>query len=212
MLPTIITGAQLADRATYIQLLLSPQVDLHHLTLETTSITIRQVHDLTTSLQTSPRLSRLVWIEEANLLTIPAQNALLKLLEEPPTNTRFYLTCASSSSLLPTIRSRCHILHLTAKDVPDLQILADLKVFFSLPLGARISEIPKLDRVHALAWFSNLQSSIRQKLSASNLTLPQQQTLAKLGSLAQTASLQLGSNVGLSLVYESFYLHLPKAK
>ena len=35
-----------------------------------------------------------------------AQNALLKLLEEPPANTHFFLLMPSGSSLLPTLRSR----------------------------------------------------------------------------------------------------------
>lgn len=37
---------------------------------------------------------------------ISAQNALLKVLEEPPKNVIFILTCANSANILPTIRSR----------------------------------------------------------------------------------------------------------
>ncbi len=37
----------------------------------------------------------------------PAQNALLKVLEEPPSFMVFILVCRSASSLLPTVRSRC---------------------------------------------------------------------------------------------------------
>lgn len=36
-----------------------------------------------------------------------AQNKLLKVLEEPPANVYFLLTCASLDKVLPTIRSRC---------------------------------------------------------------------------------------------------------
>ncbi|WP_411677779.1 ATP-binding protein [Caproicibacter sp.] len=39
----------------------------------------------------------------------PSQNALLKVLEEPPQNVWFLLTAVSSSALLPTIRSRVQI-------------------------------------------------------------------------------------------------------
>lgn len=39
----------------------------------------------------------------------PSQNALLKVLEEPPENVLFLLTTVSASALLPTIRSRVQI-------------------------------------------------------------------------------------------------------
>lgn len=39
--------------------------------------------------------------------TIPAQNALLKIIEEPPAHTQFVLTTYPGHSLLPTIVSRC---------------------------------------------------------------------------------------------------------
>lgn len=41
-----------------------------------------------------------------------SQNALLKVLEEPPDNVLFILTAASASALLPTIRSRAQIFSL----------------------------------------------------------------------------------------------------
>lgn len=43
---------------------------------------------------------------------IPAQNALLKILEEPPKNVIFILTCTACSSVLPTIRSRTQLFSL----------------------------------------------------------------------------------------------------
>ena len=45
-------------------------------------------------------------IRNADSMTPQAQNALLKLFEEPPKNVYFILTCVSVSGLLPTVRSR----------------------------------------------------------------------------------------------------------
>jgi len=42
----------------------------------------------------------------AKSFTIPAQNALLKILEEPPRNIVFILMAPSKSTFLPTVRSR----------------------------------------------------------------------------------------------------------
>mgnify|MGYP002516845446 CR=1 FL=1 len=43
---------------------------------------------------------------------VPGQNALLKILEEPPSYGVFLLIADNPESLLPTIRSRCRALHL----------------------------------------------------------------------------------------------------
>lgn len=51
----------------------------------------------------------LVTIHEAGLMTLPAQNVLLKLLEEPPEDVYFLLTVDRADSLLPTIRSRAQL-------------------------------------------------------------------------------------------------------
>src|SRR6185437_10060929 len=52
---------------------------------------------------------KLVIIEDAQALTPEAQNALLKLLEEPPAHTRIILGTENFDTLLPTIQSRCQI-------------------------------------------------------------------------------------------------------
>jgi len=46
-------------------------------------------------------------IEEAEYMNTPAQNAALKLLEEPPAWSLFILCVPSASVLLDTVRSRC---------------------------------------------------------------------------------------------------------
>lgn len=55
-------------------------------------------------------IKRLAIINHAELLSIEAQNALLKLLEEAPADTVLILNATSELSLLPTIRSRAQII------------------------------------------------------------------------------------------------------
>lgn len=54
----------------------------------------------------SRSLARAIVIEDAHFLTPEAQNALLKMLEEPPADTIVVLTTQSTESVLPTIQSR----------------------------------------------------------------------------------------------------------
>ena len=52
-------------------------------------------------------------------MLMPAQNAFLKILEEPPENVIFILTAVSAASLLQTVRSRSRILSLYPPTVGD---------------------------------------------------------------------------------------------
>lgn len=58
--------------------------------------------------------AKVVWLNDAALLTEAAANALLKTLEEPPEKTWFFLSCREPGRLLATLRSRCRLHHLAA--------------------------------------------------------------------------------------------------
>ncbi len=54
----------------------------------------------------------------AQLMTDYAQNALLKILEEPPEYARFILTCGSKASMLSTVLSRATVFALGVEELP----------------------------------------------------------------------------------------------
>ena len=56
---------------------------------------------------------KVIIIHQGNKLTIPAQNALLKTIEEPPTEVYIIILCESLELILDTIKSRCEIYKLT---------------------------------------------------------------------------------------------------
>ncbi len=62
-------------------------------------------------------------IKSADRLTIPAMNALLKLIEEPPIGVYIFLLCENLSSLLPTIRSRAQIIRMQSFTQEELSSL-----------------------------------------------------------------------------------------
>ncbi|MCA9325689.1 hypothetical protein KDA23_06570 [Candidatus Saccharibacteria bacterium] len=63
-------------------------------------------HFMSLKTTTNKRITRVAIIEDSHVMSVEAQNALLKLLEEPPKDSVFILTAASEHALLPTIRSR----------------------------------------------------------------------------------------------------------
>jgi DNA polymerase-3 subunit delta' len=66
---------------------------------------------------------RVVIIDEADAMVSAAQNALLKVLEEPPSSTVFILLTARPDMLLPTVQSRCQRLrfHLAGQGAVDVE-------------------------------------------------------------------------------------------
>jgi DNA polymerase III subunit delta' len=79
-------------------------------------ITIKQVRALGEFMGMTAALSpwRVAVIDSMDELNKEASNALLKMLEEPPPNTLFFLISHAPGRLLPTIRSRCRPLHFEA--------------------------------------------------------------------------------------------------
>lgn len=64
-------------------------------------------------------------IEDAETLTVQAQNSLLLTLEEPPAHVLFLLLCHGAGALLETIRSRAPVLRLAP--LPDRDLLDALE-------------------------------------------------------------------------------------
>jgi DNA polymerase-3 subunit delta' len=73
------------------------------------NISVDQVRSLGDLLAVTPSMSawRAIVIDSVDDLEASAANALLKMLEEPPANTLFFLVSHNPGRLLPTIRSRC---------------------------------------------------------------------------------------------------------
>ena len=90
-------------------------------------ITIEQARSLKGSLQNSVwgGGKRVVVIDDAELLNAESGNALLKILEEPPSNTIFFLIIKNESFLLSTIKSRVQMIYfsLVPKKIIEEEIL-----------------------------------------------------------------------------------------
>ncbi len=64
---------------------------------------------------------RVVIIDEAHALNRHGQNAILKILEEPPARVLILITVTTPGALLPTIRSRCRVLQLAPLDAAHMK-------------------------------------------------------------------------------------------
>ncbi len=101
------------------------KIDLEKGTITVQSI--RRLYDLTKTVEPN---GRIIVIDYAERMGIPAQNAFLKLLEEPVEGTRFVLLTHQQVLLFPTIISRSK--QLTVKPISleaSNELLDALKVF-----------------------------------------------------------------------------------
>ena len=64
---------------------------------------------------------RMAIVDSADDLNVNSANALLKLIEEPPPRSLFFLVAHHPGRILPTIRSRCRMLALERLDEPALR-------------------------------------------------------------------------------------------
>ena len=84
------------------------------------SISVSAVRDIKETLYITPNDGdkKFYIIENAHLMTVQAQNALLLSLEEPPPYVMFFLLTEDASALLETIRSRAPVIRME-KFTPD---------------------------------------------------------------------------------------------
>jgi DNA polymerase-3 subunit delta' len=88
-----------------------------------TEVLIEQVRDFIERLSVRPSRGsrRIAIIDDAETLNIPAQNALLKTIEEPPSHTVIFLVTRSERALLDTIRSRMRSVRFGPLEAADIE-------------------------------------------------------------------------------------------
>jgi replication-associated recombination protein RarA len=104
-------ASYIADEVGDVELTVLPEKD-EKIDLEKGVISIdsvRRLYDQTKSIQTGKLV---IVIDYAERMGLPAQNAFLKLLEEPGKGVYFILATHTPSKLLPTVTSRAQLVNL----------------------------------------------------------------------------------------------------
>ena len=87
------------------------------------SVGVETVRDIKKSLFFMPNDGdrKVYIIDDAQKMTVQAQNALLKFIEEPPASVLFFIVADKKESLLPTVVSRTRIISLAPSDNADIR-------------------------------------------------------------------------------------------
>lgn len=187
----------------------------------TGSIGITEIRSLKAKLNLKPfnsshKLAVLLNFEKA---THEAQNAFLKTLEEPPGQTIIVLTSPNADLLLPTLVSRCQVIHLATSNkqlaTSELSILnSQFSILLSDGVGKRLKlaqEVGKT-REDVIRWLEKMIIFTRKKLIESvfknNNNLPLSQYLNLLTSFQKTHTLLSTTNVNPRFSLENLFLNL----
>lgn len=106
-----------------------------------------------------------------NTITPEAQNALLKLLEEPPPHTIIILTALTLELFLPTILSRCTVIsekettqEISKKEQQDLEETLETILTEGIGTKLQLAQDYGKSREEALLFLKSLQNTVRRKL------------------------------------------------
>ncbi|MEP0520689.1 MAG: DNA polymerase III subunit delta' [Hyphomicrobiales bacterium] len=110
---------------------------------------------------------RIVIVDKVDDMAPSAANALLKSLEEPPSNCLFFLLSDHPQRLLPTIRSRCRRAHMNALDHAQMsEVLNEHLDVFDVEAFEGISELAAGRVQYAIDLLQQDHSDLRHDMQA----------------------------------------------
>lgn len=99
-----------------------------------------------------------IFILSINSMTREAQNALLKLFEEPTAGTHFFVLMQTTETLLPTLRSRVHIIRSAGRELNLDFARQFLKSSPAERLALIADTIESKDKAHAIELVNGLEA------------------------------------------------------
>ncbi len=155
-----------------------------------------------------------IFIVSANFITEKAQNAMLKLFEEPRGDTHFFLIIPTLNNIIPTFRSRLFIIDTNKIN----NSLINPKDFLNCPVGKRMEAVKNLcesisdeeeSKIEIIKFLNSLEVELKSNVDFLNINEYQIQMFEELEKIRQYASEQSSS---LKMLLEHIAIILPIIK
>ncbi len=150
--------------------------------------------------------SRVFLLHNVQNMTAQAQNALLKIVEEPPGTVYFVMTCENKATLLPTLLSRVSVISLDDGGATDTEVRQKARETLDVLMqGKELDALARFapyerDRVGFAALLAALKDACAAQLAAGTkngaLGRDERDRLFRISAAAEELELALGQNVG----------------
>ena len=111
-----------------------------------------------------------IFVVSANFITEQAQNAMLKLLEEPRGDTHFFLVLPSLHNIIPTFKSRLFVID----TVGTSDSIINPKEFLKMPIGERMKAVKNIcesvsdkeeSKIEVINFINSLELELKNKMN-----------------------------------------------
>ena len=111
-----------------------------------------------------------IFLVSANFITEKAQNAMLKLFEEPRGDTHFFLVLPSLNNIIPTFSSRFFIIDTNETG----NSIINSKQFLKMPTGERMEAVKKLcgsisdeeeSKIEVIKFINSLETELKKDIN-----------------------------------------------
>lgn len=121
MMPILIISANDKDLQKYLKKIITKDSIFFEITPEKKQYSIENIREIIKESSVFHKEKRIYFFKNFHQSSLDAQNAFLKFLEEPPSNTLIILTTDNENKLLPTIISRVKIIRLNNEKKTELK-------------------------------------------------------------------------------------------
>lgn len=178
---------------------------------DTSTIKIQDIRALRPHLilKPPPAIHMVLTLHELQHATNETQQALLKLLEEPPFYLNIFITADAANKLLPTIQSRClHILLSRSKQRVSAHDTTEIQKLVSSGIGERFAHaaIIAADKTTAIIWLKNALTVLHERLHAGNV--PTCSDMIRLTKIARALQTLERTNTNPRLLMENLLLEM----
>jgi DNA polymerase III delta prime subunit len=153
-----------------------------------------------------------IFIVSANFITEKAQNAMLKLFEEPRGDTHFFLVLPSLNNIIPTFKSRLYIID----TIETNNSIINSKEFLNMSIGERMEAVKKIcgsvsdeeeSKIEIIKFINSLEIELKKKINFLQTNKQEVKMFEDIEMIRQYAGEQSPS---LKMLLEHVSLILPK--